>query len=467
MLIEDLDDGMKNGASISPWFYFSRYHSPTSLGYLQVHKYCEDAKTSIMHSQDGYLPLLALLSMAIWHTSKSTALRQYGNNTTLPAWYHYLVQIKRRNPAWLASLQNHGIDDFSGRTPRAGVIVDIRNCSEPSYILQYIAMNVPVWFWCGKPYTSPLSIHSASLKVFCPTPADISHALHVGSAVLPPVRVGSQQVVGETWQQFFLQVEKENNQKLVKQTEEQCRICEHWVELSSMGPTSKSKVFWWEPINRFCIRRLVHPEQLNDYLRKYSGSQRRFDPVHDEWDLCTEFDPNAEQNEPEPGESDGTPVMYGSKNPAPSYSPQALHIDQVAEDVRAVFSAINCEIHMQLVEIVDSLLDVLKQHYGLVITQDIEACGTLDKPSGYKLHELYGYYSSQEELSSPVMMAADAFSIVLIQAGQGNQVVGASAILSKLWDIHANNTTLSIHGLSRSLSITPFVYKGSLRYHRS
>ena len=55
-----------------------------------------------------------------------------------------------------------------------------------------------------------------------------------------------------------------------------------------------AKVYHWEESETTAIRTrtLVPRSQVNDIWGNYGSKQRRYDGIRDEWDICTEFDPN-------------------------------------------------------------------------------------------------------------------------------------------------------------------------------
>ncbi|KAI0069412.1 hypothetical protein K474DRAFT_1680959, partial [Panus rudis PR-1116 ss-1] len=104
-LIFDLHEASKNGSAISPWFRFSRFPSPDSFGYLRSHRHRHQAATAAMKSRDTFFPLLALLSMTIWHAKKCPVILRYPDLEEQPAWVHFLVCIQGHDSGWIESLR--------------------------------------------------------------------------------------------------------------------------------------------------------------------------------------------------------------------------------------------------------------------------------------------------------------------------------------------------------------------------
>ncbi|KAJ7016784.1 hypothetical protein C8F04DRAFT_978186 [Mycena alexandri] len=112
----------------------------------------------------------------------------------------------------------------------------------------------------------------------------------------PPRPKDSAQRENETIYAFFTRRGESNRRKLEREnTVERQRRTQRQEHAKKGGLPSKSAcVFFWEDQGGHYIRQRANRADWDDLWDEYSRSQRRFDPIHNEWDLCALF----EQNEP-------------------------------------------------------------------------------------------------------------------------------------------------------------------------
>ncbi|KAJ7788451.1 hypothetical protein B0H14DRAFT_3504228 [Mycena olivaceomarginata] len=127
---------------------------------------------------------------------------------------------------------------------------------------------------------------------------------------------------GETIQVFFIRRSKGNRDKMTKEssTDRQRRTsrAEH---AQKGGVPSKATVFLWEKVDGHYIRQPQLRGEFADLWEEYPGPQRRFDPFHNQWDLCELF----ASNDPVFGEGfDQAPDSDDEIDPADVIFPQNI-----------------------------------------------------------------------------------------------------------------------------------------------
>ncbi|KAF8530556.1 hypothetical protein BU17DRAFT_79387 [Hysterangium stoloniferum] len=169
----------------------------------------------------------------------------------------------------------------------AGVLVHVSNFHNPSLLPLILANSVPIWYYWGQWSGKPLHTELKTVQQYCPTrkeieaviarpgqPATGSDENAVTPSTAPKPQVCSRQRQGETWQDFFKRqdarhAELEKNESLAKIQ----KWLDHERSHNNMAPTGrkgKVVVYAWIKENGFRV-------------------------FEDEWDLCTEFDPEARE----------------------------------------------------------------------------------------------------------------------------------------------------------------------------
>ncbi|KAL5511025.1 hypothetical protein ACEPAG_3744 [Sanghuangporus baumii] len=105
------------------------------------------------------------------------------------------------------------------------------------------------------------------------------------------VEKGSRQVPFESPETFWARQHAEDEENLSKMTEAERKRLRN--ERDAYHITKKSTVFHWEKFSWGRIRRRVAKKDYEDY-RAYPLTQTRFSLTRNEWDVCTEFDADAE-----------------------------------------------------------------------------------------------------------------------------------------------------------------------------
>ncbi|KAJ7303662.1 hypothetical protein DFH08DRAFT_721966 [Mycena albidolilacea] len=115
----------------------------------------------------------------------------------------------------------------------------------------------------------------------------------VPAAPFPPLPLNSQQKKGETIQVFFIRRSKGNRDKMTKESSaDRQRRTSRAEHAQKGGVPSKATVFLWEKVDGHYIRQPQLRGEFADLWEEYPGPQRRFDPFHNQWDLCELFASN-------------------------------------------------------------------------------------------------------------------------------------------------------------------------------
>ncbi|KAE9398902.1 hypothetical protein BT96DRAFT_714653 [Gymnopus androsaceus JB14] len=126
---------------------------------------------------------------------------------------------------------------------------------------------------------------------------DKAHSFHpVHSRLrLPPLNIGLRQGPHETLTAFLERRERYSLKLIAAETADECQSRldrEANARKGSPPGWTGARVFYWELINGERVR---IPQGRNDFQslwERYSSDQRRYDSVTDEWDICTDLDPD-------------------------------------------------------------------------------------------------------------------------------------------------------------------------------
>ena len=234
---------------------------PSSFGWdfaVNDEKY---ARKLAMRCRDAFVPLIAYTSMAIsLHKPPATSF-------AAPKWAIELTRKFKMHPEFTRTLMNSKMGDFV-TVRRVGVIIDVKTCHWLHLVPYLLHANVPVWLHWGVPGQEFKAPHP-SIKSFLPSEGDVRLACHAqldssgsltaeNSRVLemPPVLPQSGQKAGETWQDFFVRMERVRQERLAGETAEQRQEREkrEWEQpRPGKGPTTP-RLFYWEVVDMFRLR---------------------------------------------------------------------------------------------------------------------------------------------------------------------------------------------------------------------
>lgn len=259
------------------------------------------------------------------------------------AWVETLLN-KGVSPSMVEMLRISPVATFSLSDPRVGTVIDVTDHACLAYA-RSLCTQVPVYIYWGtctefreqyrrpKFQHVPASVQEAHwINTQCyPDPKLLENAINLSgrpstsitvppgpARVAPPVIKGSGQKQGETWREFFARRARAHPTILASESrvDKQKREQRAKNAQAARAPGRKgANVFYWDEHNGFRVRTPIGYDRYNEKWEDYHGAQRRYDAFKDEWDLCTEFDADA-QSECGDEDSDDDPPMV-SKSPVP------------------------------------------------------------------------------------------------------------------------------------------------------
>ncbi|CAK5266923.1 unnamed protein product [Mycena citricolor] len=140
-------------------------------------------------------------------------------------------------------------------------------------------------------------------------------ALETKKRQFPPVEPHSGQKAGQIYTDFFACCKARNERKLAEETIEQrqTRLQREQNAKSQNCPGKKgARVFKWEKINDFWVRRLVQRNLVEEEWCDFAPSQRVYNSFANEWDLCAPLDPKAQVEYDDDDDSNDDPFGYYS-----------------------------------------------------------------------------------------------------------------------------------------------------------
>ncbi|KAJ7720470.1 hypothetical protein DFH07DRAFT_972607 [Mycena maculata] len=326
---------------VNSWFFPGRFK------FLRKYSTEEAARTSAWYSIDNFLPLLGYVTMGLWfmrlweadsfardevpldwrslvmkktavHGSFLDYLEQAVNWNEERVGTLHLIQSpqvwhseEREGRAIIESLLSsilhstfpipiylswgeipNEISMFDVPKPFQEFVPDVnelKSLASPSGEMKFSrwAIDTRTSFWYRDPYTPP-----ASTRAPLP-PSNKSSATVAALAPFPPLPKHSGQKENETIHAFFSRRKAANEKTIVKEnvTEKQRRM-QRADNAKRSGLSKKAHVFVWETLDGHYVRQQITRGEAEDYFSDYPPSQRRFDPIHNEWDLCPLFQNN-------------------------------------------------------------------------------------------------------------------------------------------------------------------------------
>ncbi|KAF7973281.1 hypothetical protein HWV62_15649 [Athelia sp. TMB] len=278
---------------------------PSRYNYREGHMGQDKFVKSIILACDTFVPLMSVCTFAIAMTQDFRSKN--------PPWARRLTDCGCHT-SFVEELQDSQIADFS--VDRVGVIIKSSWDFQP-YIDRFLSAGVPVWLlWSKK---TSLTHHRT--KIYCPSDEAVATAKqnpHVNPTKLkppsplsqqrshapsgphpfPPLPKLSCQLVGETFEEYFLRQTQIREKKLaVEEPDNKARRMnrERAQERHQLPGKGGPLVFIWEEVNGWLIRTKLNRKQVDDEWENYTDAQRKFDSINNKWDLAVEF---ALQEEP-------------------------------------------------------------------------------------------------------------------------------------------------------------------------
>lgn len=322
---------------------FDFYFIPSECGYLRIHDEEVAARRCAIRSRDAIIHLTAIVSFAIAINLHEGEVGQPGAH-----WVKRMISLGV-HAQWLDELQKSFVCDFRPGV-RLGAFVHIGDTRWADKIPRFIQAGVPLWFWWGTtqslyekrkpvcklailekflpslPHTRPRRgwFSSKASTSAVPPPGLSSHSLIHASPIsspLSPLAVSrapvllpsnSRQMEGETWKDFFRRADQlvvsymEHESPPEKQRRE---VLESAVR-AGHPPTARALVYVWVDVGGFLVRKQIdHHDRLHVW-QSFPASQRRFNSIWEEWDLCHELDPHICRDPIQ-----GPITLYGEESP--------------------------------------------------------------------------------------------------------------------------------------------------------
>jgi hypothetical protein len=149
--------------------------------------------------------------------------------------------------------------------------------------------------------------------------------------------------------------------------------------MAPTGRKGKVVVYAWIKENGFRVRTKINRGEVEDWWENYSGKQLRYNGFEDEWDLCTEFDPEASEQcmdemffpddeetfggydcRDEPRVERPPPFKLGNLVPPPSQH-------SWGDDLTRAYGAGDPNDEVKVVGATEPLLDILHARFGFTL----------------------------------------------------------------------------------------------------
>lgn len=322
---------------------------PNEYGYKRGHRSKAEAERAAKASRDAFLPLMAWCSYVLSHDHVTVTAR---NSSKKHLRWELLLYGSAMNADSIEELKSSELVDFSPDYRRAGLLLPHDCFLFHGMVPRLRRDNIPVWIHWGKVGSKPGKC--GPLERFMPTPVEITQANKAREAEIaaswtsvarsaplvcraiddethdrptsPPVpntqsipepEPLSGQKRGETWREYFSRMAKKREQKLATETQKakESRLSKEKAQKNHPCPGKGSKapiVFHWteDDETRFRIRTRVCRQMVPDTWENYTNTQRVYNSLTNEWDVCSEFDADAV---PESDHSDDNDDFFGVK----------------------------------------------------------------------------------------------------------------------------------------------------------
>ncbi len=277
----------------------------------------------------------------------------------------------------------------------------------------------------------------------------------------PPLDHIARQQKFETREEFFARQEQEDRDAISRETEnmKESRLHreKHMKKFQSPGQNNtKTKVFVWQTVGRFDIRRKVPTVHANMIWGKFAKSCTRYNALRNEWDLWTTCDATyAYPFKDDDGDDDGDKEMdiVTPWGPDASDDLRALYIRDVLATIgtaSAKPSIRNTELGLELSR-KRSLDSMLWEWFGFWKSPEAPRTPakvqmTFEKHTWQKILQLMLYTNSEEQESDlirlfvsfyisrehiPPHSLSEIYGVALSKVGTPNIVVARSSYMAK------------------------------------
>ncbi|KAJ6631239.1 hypothetical protein B0H10DRAFT_2207612 [Mycena sp. CBHHK59/15] len=338
--------------SVSPWFF------PARFKFLHTYRTEGAARFAVLRSIENFLPLLGYVTMGLW-LMQCWEADEVGSGREAPEWRLTIAEKTKIHPAFLDYVEKavNWTDARVGglyiiESPEKLSSLQRKQRAEFEWILNSILRSdcpIPIYLAWGQlpaqismfdvpaafqefvpdaaelqklaspkkqmqftPFTPP--VNAAPLPRSAPT-VTVAAALlpstdesSAQAAPFPPLPANTQQKKNEGIHAFFIRRRQLNLKKMANESaRDKQRRTQREQNARCGGVPKKASVFVWKKENGFYIHHLQIRGEFADLWTEYPGPERRFDPIHNQWDLCELFannDPVFGQGFPDYPDSD-------------------------------------------------------------------------------------------------------------------------------------------------------------------
>ncbi|KAJ7891982.1 hypothetical protein B0H13DRAFT_1625759, partial [Mycena leptocephala] len=235
----------------------------------------------------------------------------------------------------------------------------------------------------------------------------------------------------ETIKEFFIQRRARNLKKMATESSADRQRCTQRAENVKRGVVpSKSFVFVWEKQDGHYIHQPTTRGNFADVWADYPGPQRRFDPIHNQWDLCELF----EKNDPVFGEGYDHPPDDDSDD----------EMDNCVNLVYLRFSVTLRTEEPQYESVGESLLDTVQRRFGFVMPSTPEEFVARDPPAKYLDSKDLANVVGMTDISNELASQKGLDNTLRIFFGQCTEAHSINSIDKKLLDYHQHFAPISI-----------------------
>ncbi|KAL0572756.1 hypothetical protein V5O48_009205 [Marasmius crinis-equi] len=305
---------------------FRIWSYPCQYGYTRTHKTESTARRRALASKSAFMPLMAAL-LFFTHALVQQKPLQYTKKSVVSQ----LAQIRDISETWSSYIGNNLLN-----APFTGGYIDCSAKGMTRWIPLLQSSRMPLClYWGPVSRFIPKLIHGKLTGLYPDSKAieylrehteqretnSLQHLLYVQET-----KLNKKQNAGQTMEEFFESRLKQNGILEQKETKEQrhrrMQLLQHSQRDLPPGDGSRTKVFLWTLHDGRRVREAV---TKGDYIREwtsYGPKQRRYDPFHNEWDICTDFDPNDVPTDLDDFSDDDAVDRYPDDNPpiTPGYT---------------------------------------------------------------------------------------------------------------------------------------------------
>lgn len=346
---------------------FEDFPRPSAYGYSRPHRTRKGARISAMRSRDAFFPLVA------WCSFIMSSLHHRLENMSITKWEYFLHKA-HLPPNSIQEISQSELVDFSPNYPRAGIFVDHSNVRYEFLARHMARRGIPVCFCWGSSLPSPPPV----LRLYHPTRAEVAvafederkrlayvptevdrpqtvqpihwHTFHDEGSVMPaPSQARPRgwnepdplngQLPGETWQEYFDRMDRIREKAIAKESQRgrQQRLDREKANSKRRVLGNKAPpVFMWEEDETTgqLMRKRVDRSQVDD-LWHTPDSHWRYNSIANEYDICSAFDPDANEKYSDEDDYDEDDYFGADFDPTPPSEPSADQVSTSSSGVNA------------------------------------------------------------------------------------------------------------------------------------